>query len=101
MGVAGMKIDFFGGDGQSVIGYYLDILEDAAPYGFAINFHGATLPRGWQRTYPNLMTMEAIRGLEFVTFEQRNADREATHAAMLPFTRNAVDPRGFTPVVLA
>jgi len=100
LGVAGLKIDFFGGDGQSMIDYYLDILHDAAPYGFAMNFHGATLPRGWQRTYPNLMTMEAIRGLEYVTFEQKNADEEPTHAAMLPFTRNVFDPMDFTPMVL-
>jgi hypothetical protein len=100
MGVAGIKIDFFGGDGQSVINYYLDILHDAEPYGFLMNFHGATLPRGWQRTYPHLMTMEAIRGLEYVTFEQNNADQEPSHAAMLPFTRNVFDPMDFTPVVL-
>src|SRR6185369_10061287 len=100
MGVAGLKIDFFGGDGQSMIGYYYDILEDAAPYGFLLNFHGATLPRGWQRTYPYLMTMEAIRGLEYVTFEQKNADEEPSHAAMLPFTRNVFDPMDFTPMVL-
>jgi len=100
MGVAGLKIDFFGGDGQSIIGYYLDILEDAAPYNFVINFHGATLPRGLQRTFPHLMTVEAIRGFEFVTFEQKNADEEATHAAMLPFTRNVFDPMDYTPMAL-
>lgn len=100
MGVAGLKIDFFGGDGQSMINYYHDILEDAAPYGFLMNFHGATLPRGWQRTYPHLMTMEAIKGLEFVTFDQKNADEEPAHAAMLPFTRNVFDPMDFTPMVL-
>ena len=100
IGVAGLKVDFFGGDGQSVIQYYQDILEDAARFGFLMNFHGATLPRGWQRTYPNLMTMEAVRGLEFVTFEQKNAEDEPTHAAMLPFARNVFDPMDFTPVVL-
>ena len=100
MGVAGLKIDFFGGDGQSMINYYQDLLEDAAPFGFAMNFHGATLPRGWERTYPHLLTMEAVRGLEYVTFEQANADQEATHAAMLPFTRNVFDPMDFTPMVL-
>jgi alpha-glucosidase len=100
MGVAGLKIDFFGGDGQSMIGYYLDILDDAATHNLLINFHGATLPRGWQRTYPHLMTMEAIRGLEYVTFEQPNADQEPTHATMLPFTRNVFDPMDFTPMVL-
>jgi hypothetical protein len=100
MGIAGLKIDFFGGDGQSVIRYYRDILDDAAPYGFLMNFHGATLPRGWQRTYPFLMTTEAVRGLEFVTFDQKNAEDEPTHAAMLPFARNAFDPMDFTPMVL-
>ena len=100
MGVAGLKVDFFAGDGQSSIAYYHDILEDAAPYGFVMNFHGATLPRGWHRTYPNLMTMEAVRGLEFATFAQRNAEDVPTHAAMLPFTRNVFDPMDFTPVVL-
>lgn len=100
MGVAGLKVDFFGGDGQSVMAYYLDIMEDAAPYGFVLNFHGATLPRGWQRTYPHLMTMEAVRGLEFATFTQKDADEGPTHAAMLPFTRNVFDPMDFTPVVL-
>ena len=100
IGIAGIKVDFFGGDGQSVIEYYQDILDDSAKFGFAMNFHGSTLPRGWHRTYPHLMTMEAVRGLEFVTFEQKNAEDEPTHAAMLPFTRNVFDPMDFTPVVL-
>lgn len=100
MGVKGVKIDFFGGDGQSMIAYYIDILEDAAKYGLMVNFHGCTLPRGWQRTYPNLMTMESVKGLEFITFEQANADEEASHATTLPFTRNVFDPMDFTPMVL-
>ena len=100
MGVAGLKIDFFGADGQDMIAYYHDILTDAAPYGFLLNFHGATLPRGWSRTYPHLMTMEAVKGLEFATFTQENADYTPSHAAMLPFTRNVFDPMDFTPMVL-
>ncbi len=100
IGIAGVKVDFFPGDAQSTMAYYQDILTDAADAGLLVNFHGATLPRGWQRTYPNLMTVEAVRGLEFVTFEQRNADDEPWHAAMLPFTRNVFDPMDFTPVVL-
>ena len=100
LGVAGLKVDFLPGDGQSAIAYYHDILEDAARFGLLMNFHGSTLPRGWQRTYPNLMTMEAVRGLEFVTFDQKNAEDEPVHAAMLPFTRNVFDPMDFTPVVL-
>lgn len=101
MGVAGVKIDFFGGDGQSFMNYYQDLLVDAASAGLLVNFHGATLPRGWNRTYPNLMTMEAVKGFEFLTFDQRNTDQEATHCATLPFTRNAVGPMDFTPVAFS
>jgi hypothetical protein len=100
MGVRGVKVDFFPGDGQSVVQYYRDLLTDAAEFDLMVNFHGSTLPRGLQRTFPNLMTMEAVKGLEFVTFTQEFADREATHAAMLPFTRNLFDPMDFTPMVL-
>ena len=100
MGVAGLKVDFFGGDGASMIAYYLDLLADAAPYGLQMNFHGSTLPRGWQRTWPHLQTMEAVRGLEFATFEQANADRVPVHAATLPFTRNVFDPMDFTPLAM-
>ena len=99
MGVKGVKIDFFAGDGRSMIAYYVDILNDAAKAGLLVNFHGATLPRGWSRTYPNLMTVEAVRGFEFATFEQRDQDAVAPHAAMLPFTRNLFDPMDFTPTV--
>ena len=98
MGIAGVKVDFFGGDGQSVISYYQDIFESAAKYGLIVNCHGSTLPRCWHRTYPNMATMEAIKGFEFVTFEQVNADLEAKHSAVLPFTRNLFDPMDFTPV---
>ncbi|WP_343674674.1 glycoside hydrolase family 97 catalytic domain-containing protein [Chitinophaga sp.] len=100
MGIKGIKVDFFGGDGQSMIQYYIDILNDAVKYKLLVNFHGATLPRGWQRTYPHLMTAEAIYGMEMVTFDQHAADKQANHCAMLPFTRNAFDPMDFTPMNL-
>lgn len=100
MGVAGIKIDFFGGDGQSMMKYYIDMMNDAASNNLMVNFHGATLPRGWQRTWPNLMTAEAIKGFEYITFEQRNADEEPAHCTILPFTRNAFDPMDFTPMSL-
>ncbi len=100
MGIKGVKIDFFGGDGQSFINYYQDILEDAATYHLLVNFHGATLPRGWQRTYPNLMTTEAVWGYENITFQQKYADQEASHFCMQPFTRNVFDPMDLTPVSL-
>jgi hypothetical protein len=98
MGIAGIKVDFFGGDGQSMMKYYIDILKDAAKYKPAVNFHGSTFPRGWSRTYPNLVSMEAVRGEEYVTFDQYNADMQPSHCATIPFTRNLYDPMDFTPV---
>ncbi|HSK12093.1 MAG TPA: glycoside hydrolase family 97 catalytic domain-containing protein [Phnomibacter sp.] len=100
MGIKGVKIDFFAGDGQSVMAYYHDILQDAADFHLMVNFHGATLPRGWSRTYPHLVTVEAVRGFEMVTFQQADADKQATHCTILPFTRNAFDPMDFTPMNL-
>ena len=100
LGIAGIKVDFFGGDGQSMIAYYHAILKDAAAHKLMVNFHGATLPRGWQRTYPHLLTTEAIKGEEFITFFQENADLQPSHCAILPFTRNVFDPMDFTPMVL-
>ncbi len=99
LGVKGVKIDFFGGDGQSFMAYYLDILKDAAAHQLLVNFHGATLPRGWQRTYPNLMTMESIKGFEFTTFSQADQDPVAQHVATALFARNLFDPMDFTPMV--
>jgi hypothetical protein len=99
IGVAGLKVDFFGGDGASMQAYYVDLLKESAAAGFLMNFHGATLPRGWSRTYPHLMTVEAVRGFEFTTFTQEDQDAVAPHAAMLPFTRNLFDPMDFTPMV--
>jgi alpha-glucosidase len=98
MGIGGVKVDFFAGDGQSMMKYHIDILKDAASYNLAVNFHGCTFPRGWYRTYPNLVSMEAIRGEEYVTFGQFFADNQPSHCAMIPFTRNLFDPMDFTPV---
>ncbi len=99
MGIKGVKIDFFNGDSQAMMAYYVDILNDAAAAGLLVNFHGSTLPRGWHRTWPNLMTMESVKGFEFTSFEQKDEDAMPTHVAMLPFTRNLFDPMDFTPMV--
>jgi hypothetical protein len=101
MGVAGVKVDFFGGDGQSVIQYYHDILKDAAEAKLMVNFHGCTLPRGWQRTYPHLLSMEAIKGMEFCTFGQADADQQPNHCTVAPFVRNVFDPMDFTPTAFS
>ena len=99
IGIRGLKVDFFGGDGASMQAYYVDLLKETAAAGLLLNFHGATLPRGWSRTYPQLMTTEAVKGFEFATFTQEDQDRVARHAAMLPFARNLFDPMDFTPMV--
>lgn len=99
-GIKGIKVDFFPGDAQSTMKYYTEILEDATEYGLLVNCHGATLPRGLQRTYPNLMTMEAVWGQEMTPRGQVSADKTPNHICMLPFTRNAYDPMDFTPVFL-
>ena len=99
MGVKGVKVDFFGGDKQATMQFYIDLFKDAADFGILVNVHGATLPRGWQRTYPNLITAEAVKGMEYVTFDQRNTDLQAQHCTILPFTRNVVSSMDFTPMV--
>lgn len=98
LGIKGIKVDFFGGDGQSMMDYYQDILADAHRHKLVVNCHGSTLPRGLHRTWPNLVSMEAIRGFEFATFDQATADLVASKATTLAFTRNAFDPMDFTPV---
>lgn len=97
LGVSGIKVDFFGMDGANIINYYIDILEDAAKYQMMINFHGATIPRGWQRTYPNMMTVEAVYGAEWYNNRPTLTDRAAAHNATLPFTRNVIGPMDYTP----
>lgn len=100
IGIKGLKIDFFSGDGQSMINYYQDILDDAATYQLLVNFHGATLPRGLHRTYPNHMTSEAVFGYEMITFGQNSANAAPAHSVMSALVRNAFDPMDFTPMNL-
>lgn len=100
MGIKGVKIDFFSGDGQSMINYYQDILEDAAANQLLVNFHGTTLPRGLHRTYPNLMTAEAVHGYEMITFMQTSANAAPEHSVMSAMVRNVFDPMDFTPMNL-
>jgi len=98
-GAAGVKVDFFQSDKQNVIKLYLDILKDAAEIGLMVNFHGCTLPRGWTRTYPHLMGMEGVKGEECYSFDERFTDEAPRHNTILPFTRNAVGPMDYTPVM--
>ena len=98
IGVYGIKVDFFPGDQQKTMNHYISILEDAARYKLMVNFHGCTLPRGWSRTYPNLMTMEGVYGAEQYNNGRRMTPQGANHNTVLPFTRNVVGPMDYTPV---
>lgn len=98
IGVVGVKIDFFESDKQHTMQYFADILEDAAKYHIMVNFHGCTIPRGWSRTYPHLMSQEAVFGGE----QYNNGGTMTTEGArincLLTYTRNVVGPMDYTPV---
>jgi hypothetical protein len=98
MGFAGVKVDFFESEKQEMINYYLDILEDAAQFEMMVYFHGCIVPRGWARTYPNLMTYEAVRGAEWYNNTADFTLPAPEHNATLPFTRNVVGSMDYTPV---
>ena len=97
IGVAGVKIDFFSGDNQFNMNYCIDLLQSAAKHHLTVNFHGATLPRGWQRTYPNLLSTEAVYGAEWYNNGPTFTNKAAAHNATLPFTRNVVGSMDYTP----
>jgi len=101
IGVYGVKIDFFAGDQQDMMKLYLDILKDAADHHLMVDFHGATVPRGWSRTYPNLMTVEAVRGAEWYNNNGDLTNKAAVHNTTLPFTRNVIGPMDYTPVTFS
>lgn len=95
LGVKGIKVDFFGGDKQITMKLYEDILTDANEYGIGVVFHGCTLPRGWERMYPNHLSSEAALVSENLVFSQYHADREAQKSTLYPFIRNAVSAMDF------
>ena len=90
IGVKGIKVDFFGGDKQETMRLYEAILSDADDYGLMVIFHGCTLPRGWERMYPNYVGSEAVLASENLVFQQHFDDMEAFNACLHPFIRNTV-----------
>jgi hypothetical protein len=99
-GVKGIKVDFFGGDKQETIRLYEHLLSDADDHGLMCIFHGATLPRGWERMYPNYVGSEAVLASENLIFGQLHCDLEAQNAALHPFLRNSVGCMEFGGVFL-
>jgi len=94
-GILGIKVDFFGGDKQQMMQLYEDILTDANDFGIQVIFHGCTLPRGWERMYPNFVAAEAVLASENLHFGQGACDAEAFNACLHPFIRNAVGSMDF------
>ncbi len=94
-GILGIKVDFFGGDKQAMLQLYEDILTDANDYGIQCIFHGCTLPRGWERMFPNYVASEAVLASENLHFGQGACDAEAFNACIHPFIRNAVGSMDF------
>ncbi|AOC96212.1 Retaining alpha-galactosidase precursor [Flavobacterium anhuiense] len=95
IGIKGIKVDFFGGDKQVTMKLYEDILTDANEFGIMVIFHGCTLPRGWERMYPNYASSEAVLASENLHFGQQSCDNEAVNAATHTFIRNAVGSMDF------
>lgn len=97
IGVKGVKIDFFSGDTNVNWRFMEELLQAAEKHHLLVNFHGAPLPRGWQRTYPNLITTEAVYGEEWYNNLPVLTEKAAAHNATLPFTRNVVGSMDYTP----
>ena len=95
MGICGIKVDFVGSDKQVTMQLYEDIMADANDYGLEVIFHGCTLPRGWERMYPNFVACEAVLASENLHFSQASCDAEAFNACLHPFMRNAVGSMDF------
>ena len=94
-GILGIKVDFFGGDKQAMMQVYEDILTDANEFGIQVIFHGCTLPRGWERMYPNYVASEAVLASENLHFGQGACDAEAFNGCIHPFIRNTVGSMDF------
>ena len=94
-GIRGIKVDFFGSDKQPMMQLYEDILSDANDYGIEVIFHGCTLPRGWERMFPNFIACEAVLASENLHFSQGMCDAEAKNATIHPVVRNTVGSMDF------
>ncbi|MFJ6901975.1 glycoside hydrolase family 97 catalytic domain-containing protein [Streptomyces hokutonensis] len=93
-GVAGLKIDFSYEYTQPTLQWYDAVLAQTADLKLMVNFHGTAMPRGMQRTWPQVMSGEAVYGSE-------QFNNKAAFNTFLPYTRNVVSSMDFTPVVFS
>ncbi|SDU67891.1 glycoside hydrolase family 97 catalytic domain-containing protein [Jiangella alkaliphila] len=98
-GVAGVKVDFMESEAQERYRWYDEVIAECARVGLMINFHGSVIPRGWARTYPHVMSYEAVRGAEYYVFYSEPLTPE--HNTIVPFTRNVVGSADYTPVTFS
>ncbi len=97
-GIVGVKIDFPAACNRWWSNWYIDTARDAAAFRLMLDFHGAVKPTGTERTWPNVLTREGIRGHEYhITRYRRRL--EADHDVILPFTRLVAGPGDYTPTV--
>ena len=97
IGASGIKVDFFSPDNDAIVNYYIDILKDAARHHLLVDFHGCTIPNGWQRTWPNMMSMEGIYGAEWYNNYPLMTTLAPSHNATVVYTRNVIGPMDYTP----
>ena len=100
IGVKGIKVDFFGGDKQETMRLYEDILSDANRHGLQVVFHGCTVPRGWEKMYPNFVASEAVLASENVFFDEGAAIRQPWELTLHPFCRNATASMDWGGIIL-
>ncbi len=93
-GVAGVKIDFMNRDDQWMVDFYRRMAKTAADHHLMVDFHGAYKPDGMSRTWPNVITREAVMGLEYLKWSARTTP---DHDVMLAFTRMLAGPMDYTP----
>jgi len=98
-GVAGIKVDFMESESKDRYRWYDSILQESARLRLMVNFHGSVIPRGWARTWPQVVSYEAIRGSEYYVFYQ-DTPLTSSHNVIQPFTRNVVGAMDYTPVAL-
>jgi hypothetical protein len=100
-GVAGVKVDFFQSDKPDIIELMWDVLADASEYEIMVNLHGCAVPRGWQHTWPHLMSVEGVRGSEQYSFAPEFPETAIWHNTILPYARNVIGPMDYTPVTIS
>ncbi|OLB65301.1 MAG: alpha-glucosidase [Actinobacteria bacterium 13_2_20CM_2_72_6] len=97
-GVVGLKIDHIRSEQQVRLKWYDQVLATSAQNELMVDFHGSTIPRGIERTWPQVLTMEGVQGAEKIHNKPGRTAFPPTHYTDLPFTRNLAGSMDYTPV---